>query len=144
VSDKFTIFMNHEISNLNTHLPIKTLNLEQILKLSEPGYYTRTKEFVTIDAEELEFIKKSLPVSVYKTVEMPIYLTRRRDMGSGTYVIGGPMANIYLIRKCLNDKIENFDSWRLNSQNHEDRFVYNYNMSTIRKKLPTTTIQAFA
>lgn len=142
--DRFTSFMNREIANINKHLPVKVFNLEQVMKLKEPGYVNRSREFVEIDKNELEFIRDSLPVTYYRRMEIPIYLTRRRDLGQGLYVVGGSEANLYIIKKCLDESIERFDIWRLKPLKDEDRYIYNYQLATIRKKLPTTTIQAFA
>ncbi len=143
MTDKFTTFMNHEIAKVNLHLPTQLLNLALVEKMETPGYRTRKKDFVAFEKEELEFIKEHIPRSYYRRFELPIYLTRRRNLGGGIYVVGGSDVNLYIIKKILNPDLEPFDIWRLKKLEPSERYIYNYQLPAIRRKLRTTTVQAF-
>jgi len=144
MADRFTTFMNHEISKVNLHLPTQLLNLALTEKMENPGYRTRTKQFVGFDKDELNFIKENIPSMYYRRFELPIYLTRRKNLGAGLYVIGGSEANLYIIQKIINPELEEFHLWRLKKHDGFERYIYNYQLPEIRRRLRTTTVLAFA
>ena len=144
MSDRFARIMNHEISEVNKHLPVRTVNLEQALRMDRPGFLSRSKEFVSLDRKELETIAEWFMEREWKEVELPIFLTRRRDLGPGAFYIGGSAANIYLIRKLLNPDIPSFYVWKLTQNIEKQRVIYRPEYALVRKKMTSITVPAFA
>lgn len=67
-------------------------------------------------------------------------MTRRREMGSGIYVVGGSEANLYLVLSIVRD-LPNFDTWRISGE--KDFNIYTIDLRQIRKKMSSTTVVAF-
>lgn len=136
--------MNHEIAKVNLHLPAKVINLKIALKLEKSGYYNRQKQFITFSKSELELMSKAIPAEYHNLVELPMFLTRRRDQGAGVYIMGGTKYNVYLMRKALDEELPNIEVWNLRILEQSQRIIYRHQIVKIRKMFPTTTVQAFA
>ncbi len=144
MSDRLSKILNHEIANVNKHLPVRSIPLNMALKMDIPQVRLRNREFMSFDKKELEFIADFFTPNEQREVELPIFLTRRRDLGSGAFFIGGNPANVYVIQKILNPDLPRYMIWKLTAKIDTMRIIYRPQYQEIRKKLKTTTIPAFA
>ncbi len=144
MSDRLFRILENEISKVNSHLPQKVIPLHLLLKMDHPQILTRDGEKTTLDNKEIESIAELFRESELKRISLPIYITRRRDMGKGTFAIGGSIHNIYIVRGVLDDSLPSFNIWKLKDHPVSERIIYNYQLSKIRSKFPTTTVIAFA
>lgn len=144
MSDRLSKILNHEISEVNKHLPVRTVNLQTALKMDRPGFLNRSKEFVSLDKKELEEISQWFTPSEWNEVELPIFLTRRRDLGAGAFYIGGGVANIYLVRRIIEGNLPSYHIWKLTQNTEKLRVIHRPEYALVRKKLKSLTIPAFA
>ncbi|RMG33010.1 MAG: DUF61 family protein [Methanobacteriota archaeon] len=144
MSDRLSKILNHEISEVNKHLPVRTVTLQQALRMDRPGFLSRSREFVSLDKKELELISEWFSQREWGEVELPIFLTRRRDLGPGAFYIGGSVANIYLIRKLIDKDLPSYHVWKLTQKTEKLRVIYRPEYAIVRKHLKSLTVPAFA
>lgn len=140
MSDRLSKAIKFEIDSINSHLPIKVLTLRKIIQLDKPGVKLRDGHFHEFNKIELDIIKEKIPKQYWGHVQLPILMTRRREMGSGIYVIGGSEANLYLVLSIVRD-LPNFDTWRISGE--KDFNIYTIDLRQIRKHMSSTTVVAF-
>lgn len=141
MSDRLSKAIKFEIDSVNSHLPIKVMTLRKILEMDKPGVKLRDGHFHQFDIEELTAIKEKIPKQYWGHVQLPILITRRRELGTGVYVIGGSESNLYLALSVLKD-LPNFDTWRIRSD--KNYTIYTIDLRQIRKVMSTTTTVAFS
>ncbi|MCE7734555.1 MAG: DUF61 family protein [Candidatus Heimdallarchaeota archaeon] len=140
MSDRLSKAIKFEIDSINSHLPIKVLTLRKIILLDKPGVKLRDGHYHEFNESELEQIKEKIPKQYWGHVQLPILMTRRRELGSGIYVIGGSEANLYLITSIVKE-LPKFDIWRISGE--KNFRIYTIDLRQIRKKMPSTTVVAF-
>ncbi len=141
MSDRLSKAIKFEIDSVNSHLPIKVQTLRQIIQMDNPGVKLRDGHFHEFNLDELTIIKEKIPKQYWGHIQLPILLTRRRELGSGVYIVGGSESNLYLVLSIVRD-LPNFDTWRI--KNEKDYTIYTIDLRKIRKKMPTTTTVAFS
>ncbi|MHA2033403.1 MAG: DUF61 family protein [Candidatus Kariarchaeaceae archaeon] len=140
MSDRLSKAIKFEIDSINTHLPVKVVTFRKIVQLDKPGVKLRDGHFHEFNTDEINQIKEKIPKQYWGHVQLPILITRRREMGPGIYVVGGSEANLYLVLSVARD-IPKFDTWRLTSE--KDFNIFTLDLRKIRKLMPTTTVIAF-
>jgi len=140
LSDRLSKAIKFEIDSINSHLPIKVWTLRKVIELDQPGVKLRDGHFLEFNHTELDLIKEKIPKQYWGHVQLPILITRRREMGSGVYIIGGSEANLYLALSIVRD-VPNFDIWRIRGEKNFN--IYTIDLHKIRKEMPSTTVIAF-
>lgn len=140
---KLTKFLKHEIDLVNLHLPKKRVSLEMALK-GYSVYITKEDEQIYVDKKEVEYLSELCPHDKIKHVYLPILIIRRRDLGTGTYVISGELVEQYLVLKAIK-KIE-IDWKEFLKKEHSSNlfFLYKPDLIELRKTLPTSTVIGFS
>ena len=141
MSDRLSKAIKFEIDSINTHLPIKVLTLRKILLMEKPGVKLRDGHFHEFDSDELTIIKEKIPKQYWGHVQLPVLITRRREMGTGVYVVGGSEPNLYLLLSLVRE-LPNYDTWRIAAE--KKYTIYTIDLRKIRKVMPTTTTVAFS
>ncbi len=141
--DKLSNFLKYEIDSINSHLPKKRVPLNVALK-GYNVYVSRDNSQLYIDKKEIDLLLSICPSEKEKEVLLPFLIIRRRDLGSGTYVISGELIDKFLVLKAL-DKFEG--SWgefvEIPHPKHLT-FLYKPDLIALRKILPTSTVIGFA
>ncbi len=140
MNDRLSKAIKYEIDSINTHLPTKVMTLRKLILMDKPGVKLRDGHFHEFDETELDSIKEKIPKQYWGHVQLPILMTRRREMGSGIYVIGGSEANLYLVLSIVRD-LPNYDTWRISGEKNFN--IYTIDLRQIRKKMSSTTVVAF-
>ncbi|TET74978.1 MAG: DUF61 family protein [Candidatus Heimdallarchaeota archaeon] len=141
--DKLSNFLKHEIDSINMHLPKKRVTLEQALK-GYNYYVSRENNQLYIDKKEIDLLQSLCPQELFTSVQLPILIIRRRDIGQGTYVISGELIEQYLVLKTL-EKIEIDWAKFLEEQiASKEIYLYKPDLIQVRKKLPTSTVIGFS
>ncbi len=141
--DKLSNFLKHEIDSINMHLPKKRVTLEQALK-GYNYYVSRENIQLYIDKKEIDLLHSLCPQELFTSVQLPILIIRRRDIGQGTYVISGELIEQYLVLKTL-EKIEIDWAKFLEEQiASKEIYLYKPDLIQVRKKLPTSTVIGFS
>ena len=141
MSDRLSKAIKFEIDSINTHLPTKVMTLRKLILMEKPGVKLRDGHFHEFEANELNIIKEKIPKQYWGHVQLPVLITRRREMGAGVYVVGGSESNLYLLLSIVRD-LPNYDIWRIKEE--KKYVIYTIDLRKIRKSMPTTTTVAFS
>ena len=141
MSDKFSTYIKHQIDQINLHLPNKPLTLKQVGMLKEPGVKLRDGTFLTFESGELSYIRGLIPEVYHHRVQLPIFITRRRDFGSSAFTVGGDIGNLYIVLSLFEEDLTPFDVWKYSIP--ENKVFYKPQLRKIRKNLKSTTVVAF-
>ena len=140
---KLTKFLKHEIDNVNMHLPKKRVNLDIALK-GYNLYITKEDSQIHISKKEIQLLSELCPRERYKSVYLPILIIRRRDLGSGTYIISGELIEQYLVLRALEKIDTSWDQFTKKEYKPKSFFLYKPDLIELRKKLPTSTVIGFS
>lgn len=140
MSDRLSKAIKFEIDSINSHLPIKVTTLRKVLVLDKPGVKLRDGHFHEFNSDELDKIKEKIPKQYWGHIQLPILITRRREMGSGVYVVGGSEANLFLVLSTFKE-MPSFDVWRISGD--KDFNIFTIDLRQVRKQMPSTTVIAF-
>ncbi|MCE7742637.1 MAG: DUF61 family protein [Candidatus Heimdallarchaeota archaeon] len=140
---KLTKFLKHEIDSINMHLPKKRVSLEMALK-GFNLYVSKENNQIHIDMKEVQLLKELCPIEKLKSVYLPILIIRRRDLGTGTYVISGELIEQYLVLKAISKIDEDWDKFTQKELKSSSLFLYKPNLIELRKVLPTSTVIGFS
>lgn len=141
MSDRLSKAIKFEIDSINTHLPSKVMTLRKIILMGKPGVKLRDGHFHEFNPDELKMIQEKIPKQYWGHVQLPMIITRRREMGTGVYVVGGSESNLYLLLSIVRD-LPNYDTWRIRAE--KKYTIYTIDLRKIRKIMPTTTTVAFS
>lgn len=141
MSDRISKFIQTEIDQINVHLPIKVMSLANLIKSEQYEVQSRDGSIIQFDQKEIEFIKQLIPKNYWNQVLLPIIITRRRDLGAGSFTVGGSDPNLYIILS-LFEKLPKYEIWKINKR--ESYVIYKPQLKKIRKELDTTTTIAFS
>lgn len=141
--DKLGKFLQHEIDSINFHLPKKRVPLH-IAKNGYNTYISKDNNQIYIDMKEITSLLEICPQERIKDVLLPILIIRRRDLGSGTYVISGELLEQFLVLKSLDSFKGTWKDFADNPPPNHVTFLYKPDLIQLRKKLPTSTVIGFA
>ncbi len=141
--DKLTNFLKYEIDSINKHLPKKRTSLDMALK-GFNLYVSMENNQIHIDKNEIKYLQELCPEEKLKNVHLPIIIIRRRDLGSGTYVISGELLEQYLILKALDKTTEDWETFLKEKHSTKLFFLYKPDLIKLRKTLPTSTVIGFS
>jgi len=96
MSGPFRRYLQHEIDNLNLHLPHEFKSLSSLLSSPSPSVLTRDGKSHSFIKSELTFLSQLLPSDLWPLLQLPIQIIRRRDLGSGFFVIAGSKIQFYV------------------------------------------------
>ncbi len=144
MSDRLSRILNHEISNVNNHLPKRPITLKSLLRLDNKALPTRTGDKYVFDDKEVSQIASMLDEEDFSEVELPIFLTRRRDLGTGAFYVGGSRGNVYLVQRILGNVTTKYSTWKLIADVEKLRLIYRPEYAIVRKMLKTCTVPAFS
>ena len=142
LDDRLSKFLKHEMESVNLHLPKSRITLQKA-KEGHSHYINREEVELYINQKEIQLLLDLCPKEKYKDVYLPILIIRRRDLGSGVYVISGDLIEQFLVCKAV-DKYQN--SWEnFKSEDHSPSLTYLYkpDLVKLRKVLPTSTVIGF-
>jgi uncharacterized protein (UPF0216 family) len=125
------------------HLPKKRITLELALK-GYNYYVSRENNKLYIDMQEVELIYSLCPAEKVSSIHLPILIIRRRDVGTGTYVISGELIEQYIVLKALEKIDVDWKKWLEEHPSSKDIYLYKPDLISIRKKLPTSTVIGFS
>ncbi|MDH5402133.1 MAG: DUF61 family protein [Candidatus Heimdallarchaeota archaeon] len=140
MDDKLSKHLQWEIDKINLHLPKSVVSLKNILNIEKPKIQLRDGDFIEFDTQEVEAIKEIIPEKYWGQVLLPIIITRRRDLGSSAFSVGGSDPNFYIILS-LFEELKDYTIWKLDNQ--LTNIFYRPQIKKIRKVFPTTTVIAF-
>jgi len=97
---------DHEVQKMNDHLPRERRSLEELLSMPKPSIPTRKGSDYTFDWESLRNLAELVPEEYHGRLHLPIILTRRTDLGKGTFSVSGGKLEAFLAERLLelNDK----------------------------------------
>lgn len=101
----------HDVNKLNDHLPVKTVTLDELLKLKEQFLKTRDGSNFWIDRNELTRVATLVPLGLHGKLHLPILLIRRIDLGEGIFSIGGGKLEAFFAATILGMTQESFDRY---------------------------------
>ncbi len=140
--DKLSKFLKYEIDSVNNHLPKNRVTL-QMAEQGHLNYVNRLEDQLYIDKREVQILLELCPKEKYKDVYLPILIIRRRDLGSGTYVITGDLIDQFLVCKAINKYKESWENFKNEDHSPSLTYLYKPNLIELRKVLPTSTVIGF-
>ncbi len=120
------------IQTMNQHLPIKRLNLAELMAMEKPGIKGKDNTFFIVEKVELDLISESLPRFLWSRLRLPMLIEMSPDYGNGAARVQGE-PEVELVAKILGKE-----------RPHERQIIiYLPEVRELRRKLPTTTQYAF-
>jgi uncharacterized protein (UPF0216 family) len=140
--DKLSKFLKHEIDSVNLHLPKSRITL-QMAEQGNLHYTNREDAQLYINKKEIQMLLNLCPKEKYKDVYLPILIIRRRDLGSGTYVITGELISQFLVCRAVNKYTESWEKFKNEEHSPSLTYLYKPDLIELRKVLPTCTVIGF-
>jgi uncharacterized protein (UPF0216 family) len=106
-------------------------------------YINREDALLYINKKEIQLLLELCPKEKYKDVSLPILIIRRRDLGSGTYVITGDLIEQYLVCKAINKYKDSWENFKNEEHSPSLTYLYKPDLIELRKVLPTSTVIGF-